>query len=299
MAAIGNFDGVHRGHKFLIEQTIAFADALGAEPGVVVFDPHPRRHFRPDDPPFLLTTPEDRAALIKEAGAPNVMTVTFDGETAAMAAEDFVGRILIDGFGLSGVITGSDFRFGAGRSGDVLMLNDLCAARGVEARIAELLSDGPTSDPYGDKVSSSGVREAIHHGDMDVAAGMLGRPWSVAGFVASGQKLGRQIGFPTANLTLGALIEPRRGVYVVDVEIAGAFHHGVANFGRRPTVGADAPLLETHVFDFEGDLYGQEIRVLFKEFLRDEQKFDGIDALKTQIAKDSADARQRHERARG
>ncbi|MEM6414552.1 MAG: bifunctional riboflavin kinase/FMN adenylyltransferase [Pseudomonadota bacterium] len=337
-AAIGNFDGVHRGHLFLIEQVIAFAHELGAEPGVVVFDPHPRRHFRPDDPPFLLTTPSTRANLIRAAGAAHVLTIEFNAATASMSAKDFVNRVLLDQFGLVGVMTGSEFRFGAGRSGDIGVLAEFCEHRGAVARVGKLLID----DPQQEKVSSSGVREAIHHGEMAIATKLLGRPWTISGFVTSGQKLGRQIGFPTANLVLGELIEPRRGVYAVDVVIGATSEQsreevgdtgptalrvptesergsrsssrrvsladnrihisarrsggvevrkGIANFGRRPTVGAPGPLLEVHIFDFEGDLYGEEITVSFKSFIRDEIKFENIDALKVQIHQDSLKAR--------
>lgn len=284
-AAIGNFDGVHRGHQFLLAETIKAARAAGAEPAAVVFEPHPRRFFRPDDPPFLLTTRTRRAALLKEAGAAHVFELAFDAALVATSARDFVFSILRDRLRLAGCAVGSEFRFGKGRSGDAEGMRALCAEAGLVAAILPPLMNGA------EKFGSTQIRAALEQGDVRAAATMLGRPWDVDGVVAEGRKMGRTLGFPTANMTLGDLIEPRRGVYAVHATVRGRTYGGVANFGRRPTFGESAPLLETHLFDFEGDLYGETVRIAFVDFIRDETKFDGVDALKAQIDKDCAAAR--------
>lgn len=287
VAAIGNFDGVHRGHQQLLAETAVFARSLDHPAGAVVFDPHPRRYFRPGDPPFLLTTPKQRERLLRDNGAGQVMTLTFDASLAALTPEQFVRDVLKQKLGLAGVVTGTDFRFGKGRSGDAAGLKRLCKEAGLAAL---LVSPKPEAD--GEKIGSSAIRAALQAGDARAAASMLGRPWGVEGAVLPGQKLGRTLGFPTANMILGDLIEPRRGVYAVRASADGREHKGVANFGRRPTVGADAPLLETHLFDYAGDLYGKTMEVRFIDFIRDEKKFDGLDALKAQIAADSDKARK-------
>ncbi|HNR77423.1 MAG TPA: bifunctional riboflavin kinase/FAD synthetase [Parvularculaceae bacterium] len=287
IAAIGNFDGVHRGHRALLNETAAFARSAGAAPGAVVFDPHPRRFFRPNDPPFLITQSEDRNRLLGEAGAVAVLPLRFDARLAALTPEEFTRGVLKEDLGLAGVVVGGDFRFGAARAGDAQTLAALCGEFGLACRIVSPLAEKGHSD----KIGSTAIREAILSGAVDRAADMLGRLWSVKGSVMEGNKVGRTLGFPTANLTLGELIEPRRGVYAVKAIVDGASRAAVANFGRRPTVGAPAPLLETHIFDFNGDLYGKTVEVAFVRFLRDEMKFSGLDALRNQIAEDCAAAR--------
>ncbi len=288
VAAIGSFDGVHRGHRFLIAETAKIARGVNAPVGAVVFDPHPRRFFQPDSPPFLLTGPARRDALLKEAGADAIYSVTFDAALAAMTPEAFVKDVLKGRLGLSGVVAGSEFRFGKGRSGDAESLKRFAAASGMSAHFVEPLAGAQDAD----KIGSTAIRAAIQNGDMRAAVSMLGRLWTVEGVVEKGRELGRTIGFPTANLTLGEIIEPRRGVYAVKAAAGGKTYDAVANFGRRPTVGESAPLLEIYLFDFAGDLYGAALEVAFVAFLRDEQKFDGLDALKAQIAKDSEEARR-------
>jgi riboflavin kinase/FMN adenylyltransferase len=288
-AAIGNFDGVHRGHVFLMERTAAFAAGIGAEPAAVVFDPHPRRYFRPDDPPFLITTPQARGALLRAAGAAEVFSLTFDKALASLSPGAFVRDVLKARLALAGVVTGADFRFGAGRAGDAAGLAALCAENGIEPLIVDPMAD----QQHTEKIGSTAVREAILTGAMDRARAMLGRPWRVDGVVSHGRQIGRTLGFPTANLTLGDLIEPRRAVYAVRAIVDGRRYDAVANFGRKPTIGDVSPLLEVHLFDFSGDLYGRRIGVEFIAFLRDERKFDGLDALKAQIAADCALARRR------
>lgn len=288
VAAIGNFDGVHRGHRHLIEETIAFADTHGAKAAAVTFDPHPRRFFRPDEPPFLITSIDMRKELIKAAGAHDVFVLTFDAEFAANSPEEFLIGVLKDRLGLAGVVVGADFRFGKGRAGGIEALQSICEGAGLWVRIAEVVSE----KPFAEKYSSSSVREAIAEGDVKTARALLGRRWAVRGKILEGQKLGRTLGFATANMTLGDLVEPRRGVYAVQITADGKSYSGVANFGRRPTVDDGAPLLETHLFDFDGDLYGKELEVAFVDFIRDEKKFDGLDALKAQIATDCETARR-------
>ncbi len=288
IAAIGNFDGVHRGHQFVMERTATIAREPGARAGAVVFDPHPRRFFRPDDPPFLITTPASRNAHLLASGADVVIPLVFDAELAALTPEAFVRDILKDKLGLAGVVVGRDFRFGKGRAGDAAGLEDLCAAHGLASFVLDPVGGTSNAEKFG----STAIREAIRAGAVDRAGGMLGRLWSVSGVVEEGRRLGRTLGFPTANMALGDIIEPRRGVYAVRADIEGRSINGVANFGRKPTVGSDAPLLEVHLFDFSGDLYGKSIEVGFFQFIRDEMKFDGLDSLKAQIAIDSGAARR-------
>ncbi|MEO1251609.1 MAG: bifunctional riboflavin kinase/FAD synthetase [Pseudomonadota bacterium] len=288
IAAIGNFDGVHRGHQHLLAETAAFAKAHGAAPAALTFNPHPRRFFRPDDPPFLLTTPTMRDDLLRDHGAREVFVLTFDARLAAMSPEDFMLGVVKERLGLAGVVAGADFRFGKGRSGGIEALQTVGEAAGLKIRIAEVVSEDGAPEKY----ASSAVRAALKDGDVVAAERLLGRAWSVRGVVAEGQRLGRTIGFPTANLSLGDLVEPRRGVYATRALIDGAAHLAISNFGRRPTVEDAAPRLETHIFDFEGDLYGREIEVQFVGFIRDEQKFDGIEALQAQIAADCESAKQ-------
>lgn len=289
ICALGNFDGVHLGHRHLLNETAAFARDHGAAPGAVLFEPHPRRFFKPGDPPFLLTAPAQRDALLRQAGAEKIFTVAFDRTLASMTPGDFVNGVLKDRLGLKGVVTGADFRFGKGRAGDGAALKALGEAAGLKVKLVETLAESPQAEKFG----SSAVRAALQAGDVEKAAAMLGRPWSVAGRVGEGRKVGRTIGFPTANMTLGDLIEPRKGVYATRASVGGKTYNAVSNFGRRPTVeaGDSPPLLETYLFDFGGDLYGREMEVAFIAFLRDEKKFDSLDALKAQIAEDSARAK--------
>lgn len=285
-AAVGNFDGVHRGHKHLLSLARTAADEIGAELGVVLFDPHPRRYFRPNDPPFLLTTGAQRNFWLRQAGAKFISTLNFDSALVETPAEEFVRVTLFRTLLLSGVAVGEDFRFGKGRAGDASMIKKIADGAGVRAVIVPPLMDGA------EKFGSTSVRRAIAGGDMAAAAAMLGRLWSVVGHVQKGRQIGRTIGFPTANLTLGPVIEPRRGVYAVRVCESGEWRDGVANFGRRPTVENGPPLLEVHLMDFNRDLYGREIEVAFKAFIRDEMKFDNVDSLKAQIAQDCTAAKR-------
>ncbi|WP_411816620.1 bifunctional riboflavin kinase/FAD synthetase [Hyphococcus sp. DH-69] len=288
IAAVGNFDGVHRGHQFLLDETAKFAQSFGAEPGVVLFDPHPRRYFRPNDPPFLLTTPKHRDALLRRYSAKEVYALTFDETLATMPPGNFIEDVLKKQLGLAGVVAGADFRFGAGRAGDGEMLKERGEELGLKVKLVDVISNGSGADKFG----SSDVRKALLEGDVQRAAEILGRPWSVVATVEEGRKLGRTIGFPTANMMLGEIIAPRQGVYACRATVDGKTYDAVSNFGRRPTVGADAPLLETNFFDFDSDLYGREIEVEFIAFLREEKKFNGLEELSAQIALDCKQAKE-------
>jgi riboflavin kinase/FMN adenylyltransferase len=286
--ALGNFDGVHLGHAHLLRA--AHAARPDAPRAVLTFEPHPRAVFRPDDPPFRLTLAAERREALAALGVSVLYELTFDTALSQMSAADFVTTILHHGLGAAHLTCGPDFAFGHRRGGDVAFL----AAR------AEALGMGFTAvPPYGDArgpLSSSRIRRALQDGYPDWAAAELGRPWAIRGTVAHGDKRGRTIGFPTANVALGAHLEPARGVYAVSVRLQdGSLHQGVANIGRRPTVNdSTESRLEAHIFDFDRDIYGQVISVALLGFLRPEQKFAGLDALRTQIALDAAAARTLH-----
>ena len=285
--AIGNFDGVHLGHQHLLQKTRELAASLDARTGGVLFEPHPQRFFQPAGPPFFLTSAAQRDELLRKHGADDIFSIPFNKALSTLSPEEFVQSVLIDQLGLAGILTGVDFRFGAGRAGNTQTLKEIGEGAGLKVVTSHLL-ERPDTEKFG----SSGVRAALRAGNVREAAAQLGRFWVIRKPVITGQKIGRTIGFPTANFVLGELVEPRHGVYATQVTIDGTTHQSVSNFGRRPTVGADAPLLETHIFDFDGDLYGREIDVAFIEFIRDEKKFDGIAPLKAQIAKDCIRARE-------
>lgn len=288
VAALGNFDGVHKGHALLLEATKTLAQKLGATSAAVVFDPHPRRFFQPDTPPFLLTLSHQRDDLLRAKGIEHVIRLPFNEALSRLSPDEFVEKVLRRQLGLAGVVTGAEFRFGAKRAGDAATLASLCAEYGMKALAIEPQTlDGTATH----KIGSSGVRDAIVNGDMARAETLLGRYWTISGKVVEGQQLGRTLNFPTANIMLGEYVEPKNGVYAVKCYIDGICHGGVANYGRRPTVGASEPLLEVHLLDFDGDLYGQFLEVSFIDFIRDEKKFDGLDALKAQIQCDSDRAR--------
>jgi riboflavin kinase/FMN adenylyltransferase len=276
--ALGNFDGVHAGHRAVIEGAIA----AGAPLGVATFEPPPRQFFRPDDPPFRIYRPARRNARLAELGAKAVYELPFNADMAAMTDEDFARDVLKNGIGAAHVTVGFDFRFGRGRMGDAGRLASLGRALGFGVTVIEKI------EALGAKASSTAIREALIAGEPEKAAEILGHDWIVDGTVEHGEKRGRTIGFPTANLHLGELIHPRHGVYAVRVRLAGeqAWRDGVANFGRTPTTGIRDPLLETFIFDFEGDIYGQHLEVALVRFLRPELKFDVLDDMVTQMHKD-------------
>jgi riboflavin kinase / FMN adenylyltransferase len=290
VVAIGNFDGVHRGHQRVIATACAIARATGVPAGVMTFAPHPRRFFRPDQPPFLLTRLRTKLRHFAEIGVDVAFCLRFDAALAAMPPEAFIDRLLVAGLAARHVCVGYDFVFGKGRAGTGALLSARLAGAGIGATIVAPVSSGSGS---GDEVfSSTAAREALAAGDPARAAAILGRPFVIEGRVAQGDRRGRTIGFPTANLWLGDYVRPRFGVYAVRIDVGGSRHSGVANLGLRPTFGGDSePRLEVHVFDFAGDLYGRRVCVELCAFLRPEQRFAGLDGLKAQIAVDADQAR--------
>lgn len=289
--ALGNFDGVHAGHRAVIDA----ARAIDAPLGVATFEPPPRAFFRPDDPPFRLYRPARRNARLTELGAKAVYELPFNADMAAMTDEDFARDVLRDGLGAAHVSVGFDFRFGRGRMGDAARLASLGRALGFGVTIVEKI------EALGAKASSTAIREALIAGEPQKAAEILGHDWVIDGPVEHGEKRGRTIGFPTANMHLGELIAPRHGIYAVRVRIEGEdqWRGGVANFGRTPTTGLRDPLLETYIFDFDGDIYGKTLEVALVAFLRPEAKFDSMDEMVEQMHRDKADARAIVGRAEG
>jgi riboflavin kinase/FMN adenylyltransferase len=284
--ALGNFDGVHLGHHSVIRA--AHAARPDAPLAALTFEPHPRELFRPDDPPFRLTLSAERADALAALGVDILYELPFDHEFSLMTAEDFVTKVLHQGVGARHLVSGQDFAFGHRRGGDVAFMATRAEALGMGITLVP-----PVTDTQG-PLSSTRIRRLLQDGYPERATAELGRPWAIRGEVMHGDKRGRTIGFPTANLPLGRHLEPARGVYAVRARLAdGSFHKGVANIGRRPTVTADVQSrLEVNIFDFERDLYGQDITVALISFIRAEQKFSGLDALKAQIARDAAEARR-------
>lgn len=295
-AALGNFDGVHRGHQALIAEAARAGAKIGAPTGVITFEPHPRRFFQPDAPPFRLTPGPEKARRLAAHGVTRVHQLQFDAALAGMAAEDFVARVLVRGLGIRHLVVGEDFRFGKGRTGDALLLRNMSGKLGFGVSIQHILKGA------GGEYSSTAVRIHVEEGDCEGAAAQLGRWHAVSGPVIKGDQRGRDLGYPTANLAFGEQIVPRHGIYAARVEVLDGPHagtrDGVASIGVRPTFGVNAPNFEVHLFDFSGDLYGAELSAGLVSFLRPEARFDGIDALIAQMDRDSALARQRLARAR-
>lgn len=286
--ALGNFDGFHLGHQAVAKEAIDWARSEGRPAIIATFDPHPVRFFRPDVPPFRLTTLEQRQELYLAAGATAMLVFHFDGELAGTSAEDFITKVLLDRLGAHGVVSGEDFTFGQGAKGNVALLQGFGAEHGLMSRtVGAVIDDGRA-------ISSSRVREALREGDPEEAARLLTRPFAVRGVVQHGDKRGREIGYPTANLTLETYLRPKYGIYAVTGRIlaTGQELKGAANVGMRPQFEPPKELLEPYFFDFSGDLYGQEIEVAFHHFLRGEAKFDTLDALTEQMAADCDEARR-------
>lgn len=284
--ALGNFDGFHAGHQAVAAQAIAMARGLGVPAIIATFDPHPVRHFKPDAPWFRLTTLEQRQRLFAAAGADAMLVFGFDAALAATSADDFVDNLLVGRFAASGIVTGSDFVFGQGRRGSVATL--AAAADAGKFRYATV---APVDDG-GEIISSSRIRAALTHGDCATATRLLTRPFAIEGVVQHGDKNGRLLGYPTANIDMGHYLRPRYGIYAVTGRLAdGRVLQGAANVGIRPTFDPPKELLEPYFFDFAEDLYDQTIEVAFHRFLRGEAKFDSLDALKSQMAQDCEDAR--------
>jgi riboflavin kinase / FMN adenylyltransferase len=286
IVALGNFDGFHLGHQAVVGRAVDRARAEGRPAIVATFDPHPVRHFVPDAPPFRLTTLDQRERLFHAAGADAMLVMRFDGALAGMGASAFVEDRLIELYGAAGVVTGDDFTYGKGRQGTTATLAAEGRGHGLTAEVV-----APVSDAAG-PISSTRIREALKAGNPREAARLLTRPFAIQGIVQHGDKLGRTIGYPTANIDLGNYLRPAYGIYAVRGRLDdGRVLDGAANLGVRPTFDPPKELLEPYFFDFSGDLYGQSIEVELIEFIRPEAKFDGLEALKAQMAKDCDAAR--------
>ncbi|MFY8094129.1 MAG: bifunctional riboflavin kinase/FAD synthetase [Niveispirillum sp.] len=289
--ALGNFDGVHQGHRAVIQAAKDAARRLDVPAAVLTFEPHPRSLFRPDDVPFRLTPWRIKARLVEALGIDALFEVRFDEAFSQLTAEEFVRQILVEGLAASHVVAGYDFVFGNKRGGDMEFLRTAGERFGFQVTEVRPVS-GPDATAY----SSTRVRRLLEAGEVAAAASILGHDWEIEGRVEHGDKRGRTIGFPTANVELGVYQRPRLGVYAVmaglDEGSRTIWHKGVANIGRRPTVGGVTERLETHLFDFDGDLYGKHLRVRLCHFIRPEMKFDSFQALKDQIVADSARAKE-------
>lgn len=289
--ALGNFDGVHRGHAAVIGEAMRRAKEKNVPAAVMTFEPHPRSVFRPDLPPFRLTPFRIKARYLEALGLDYLYCQHFDLGFAAKTAEAFVDEVLTRGLGVSHVLVGEDYAFGHGREGNVERLRAWSADRGFGVTAVP-----PVVDEDGEVLSSTRVRSALAEGRVGDVTKVLGRPFEVEGRVEHGDARGRTIGFPTANIALGDFSRPATGVYAVragvDKGAETVWHDGVANYGRRPTFDKTDELLEVHLFDFSGDLYQQHLRVQLVDFIRPEQRFPGLDALKAQIALDAAEARR-------
>ena len=283
--ALGNFDGVHLGHQAVVASARRAAEARRAPLGVAVFEPHPRRVFQPEAPPFRLQTNDQRARALADLEVAHLYEIGFDRVLSQLSDEEFARQILVERLGVAHVSVGADFRFGRGRMGDAESLRRLGEALGFSVDAVAPVGDGA-------KISSSAIRAAIAAGAVDQAAALLGRYWAIEGVVQRGFQRGRAFGFATANVALGDYVQPRLGVYAVRVAIDERLFDGVASVGVNPTVGTlPAPLLEAHIFDFDADLYGKVIEVELIVFLRDEAKFETADILARQIAEDATAAR--------
>lgn len=294
VVAIGNFDGVHLGHQAVLARARAIADKLGAELAVLTFEPHPRSVFKPDLEPFRLTPLPAKVEALKSVGVDHVFVLDFTQAFSQRSAEDFMTGVLQSDLGARHVVVGWDFCFGHKRSGNAALLTERGEELGFGVTVTEAIRGGDQQI-----YSSSRIRECLRAGDLSGAAAMLGRPWEIDGIVLHGDKRGRTIGFPTANLSMEAYMHPSLGVYAVRAGMKGGdgerdyrWVDGVANLGQRPTVEGTRVQLEVHLFEFDEDLYDRFVRVQLIEFLRGEKKFDGLDSLKAQITSDREQARR-------
>lgn len=289
VVAIGNFDGVHRGHQAVLDRALKAAGQHSAPALVLTFEPHPRSLFRPDEPLFRLTAASLKANILQMLGFDAVIEMCFDRQLASFTAHEFMNQILLEQLGIAGIVTGADFHFGKDREGGPAFLLDSGKRPGLDVHLVE-----PFCDEGGNPISSSRIRALLERADIAEAAGLLGYRFTLAAPVISGRRLGRDLGYPTANMKLDANIGLQHGIYAVRFRRDdGTLHDGVASFGRRPTVDEDgAALLETHLFDFSGDLYGRTCQVCFFGFLRSEEKFDSLEALTVQMKRDEEEARQ-------
>ncbi len=284
--ALGNFDGVHLGHQAVID----LARKQGRPLGIVTFEPHPREYFAPDAPPFRLMNAEARAHRLEKLGVDHLYEVPFDGTLAAMTPETFAREVLVNGLGVAHVVVGNDFRFGKDRAGTADHLRRYGLDLGFGVTLADLISDDGT------EISSTAIRTALSEGRPGDAAAMLGHWHRIEGPVLHGEKRGRELGYPTANMAITGLHPPKFGVYAVEIDVLTGAHqgsyHGAASLGVRPMFGENVANLETFLFDFTGDLYGADLSVALVAFLRPEAKFDSIDQLIAQMEADCAEARR-------
>lgn len=291
--AIGNFDGVHKGHRSVIEQAKSLAHKHQKPSAVLTFEPHPLKVLRPAIAPFQITDRETRRHLLSDTGVDYLFVIKFDKILSELTAEAFIEQVLVGYFKASYIIVGEDFKFGKGREGNIALLSELGAKHGFTLSAVNM--HGNQEHTY----SSSHIRHLLQLGEVEEAAEILGRPYVIEGMVVVGDKRGREIGFPTANISLANVLHPRFGVYVVSAISPenGTTYTGVANLGIKPTFSGEMPVLETHLFDFpkQGSLYGQLLRVELKKFLRPEQKFSTIEELIDQIRRDCTEAKQYHE----
>ena len=285
--ALGNFDGVHLGHRQVLALAQKAAEKLGGPAGVVFFDPHPRRFFQPQTPYFRLTPQPLKLELLEKLGLDVAFVLNFDSQLAATSAEAFMTDILKARLGAACVVAGWNFRFGNGRKGSAAVLEARGAEIGFQAKILQ-----PEVDVLGEPISATRIRTLLSAGRPDDAAALLGYRWRVSGPVLSGEKRGRELGFPTANMALEEGVDLANGIYAVRAHLDGQIHNAAAYLGTRPVFGGEVEILETHLFDFSGDLYGRELTVEFVEYLRSDMDFDSVDELAAAIASDCLKARE-------
>lgn len=287
VATIGAFDGVHLGHQAILRQVIGKARELGVPSLVMVFEPQPHEYFSRERAPARLTRLREKVKALFTAGVDRVLCLQFNSALRSLSAHDFVGRVLVQGLGIKHLVVGDDFRFGCDRSGDYAMLQSAGTQYGFT------VSDTATCEFDGERISSTRIRQLLEKDQFELVETLLGRPFGVAGRVVHGLRLGRNLGAPTANVGLGRYRSPVQGVYAVEIDVAGCRYSGAANVGVRPTLGGGhKPLLEVHIFDFSDTIYGQCINVIFRKKLRNEEKFDSLEALAAQIKTDIAKGRE-------
>lgn len=287
VVAIGNFDGVHRGHQVVVNEAGRYAKGDGVPWSVLTFEPHPRRVFAPDGPPFRLTPADAKARAIENLGVDALIVLTFDKSFSERSADSFVHDVLVGGLKAQHVVAGYDFKFGHKRAGNCELLLHKGQEEGFDFTAVQA-----HNDEDGEVISSTRIREFLVAGKPRQAADLLGRPFEIEGEVQHGEEIGRTMGFPTVNLFMGDYMHPANGIYAVRVEVNGVSHDGAASLGYRPTFDGKDLIFEAHLFDFVGDLYGQNVRVALIEYLRPEKKFDGTDDLKAQIALDCDQAQK-------
>lgn len=283
--AIGNFDGLHRGHRAVIAEAKALAQALNAPTALLTFEPHPRSFFKPDAPLFRLTPEHMKAVILGRMGIDAMIVLPFNAEMAALTATEFAETILFGALDVAGIVVGHDFHFGKGREGSPAFIETICKERGRASRIVSPLKEG--TEP----VSSSAIRQALSEGDLPLANRLLGYRYLFDSDVRHGEKIGRTLGYPTANLKMPENSVLKHGIYAVRASVDGTVYGGVASYGRRPTFDNGAPLFEAYLFDFSGDLYGKTLAVECLEYLRGEEKFASVDDLVIQMHKDADQAR--------